>query len=207
MGRLAEVGAAAHQVWLLPPPAALSLDAVTGPVTARESDRGWRAAAPGRLRVPLGLVDLPAQQRQEPFVVDLGGATGHLAVLGAPQTGKSMLLRTLVTAAALTHAPGEVAFHCVDLGGGALATLAELPHVGTVCGRLDFDRLRRTVHEVADLLDERERLFADRRIDSVETMRSCGARAPCPSCRTPTCSWSSTTTWPSSRTTRTWPTC
>jgi len=104
-------------------------------------------------------------------VVDLGGATGHLAVLGAPQTGKSMLLRTLVTAAALTHAPGEVAFHCVDLGGGALATLAELPHVGTVCGRLDPDRLRRTVHEVADLLDERERLFADRRIDSVEIMR------------------------------------
>jgi S-DNA-T family DNA segregation ATPase FtsK/SpoIIIE len=104
-------------------------------------------------------------------MVDLAGATGHLAVLGAPQTGKSMLLRTLVTATALTHTPGEVAFHCVDLGGGALATLAELPHVGTVCGRLDPDRLRRTVHEVADLLDERERLFADRRIDSVETMR------------------------------------
>lgn len=64
-----------------------------------------------------------------------------------------------------------MAFHCVDLGGGALATLAELPHVGTVCGRLDPDRLRRTVHEVAELLDERERLFADRRIDSAETMR------------------------------------
>jgi S-DNA-T family DNA segregation ATPase FtsK/SpoIIIE len=170
-GRLAEAGAAAHQVWLPPLPAALSLDAVTGPVTAGASGPRLASERLGRLRVPLGLVDLPAQQRQEPFVVDLGGATGHLAVLGAPQTGKSMLLRTLVTAAALTHAPGEVAFHCVDLGGGALATLAELPHVGTVCGRLDPDRLRRTVHEVADLLDERERLFADRRIDSVEIMR------------------------------------
>ena len=144
---------------------ALSLDVAAG--------RSLRLAgeAFGRLRVPLGLVDLPAQQRQEPLVVDLAGATGHLAVLGAPQTGKSMLLRTLVTATALTHTPGEVAFHCVDLGGGALATLAELPHVGTVCGRLDPDRLRRTVHEVAELLDERERLFADRRIDSAETMR------------------------------------
>ena len=165
VGRLAEAGAAAHQVWLPPLPAALSLDVAAG--------RSLRLAgeAFGRLRVPLGLVDLPAQQRQEPLVVDLAGATGHLAVLGAPQTGKSMLLRTLVTATALTHTPGEVAFHCVDLGGGALATLAELPHVGTVCGRLDPDRLRRTVHEVAELLDERERLFADRRIDSAETMR------------------------------------
>jgi DNA segregation ATPase FtsK/SpoIIIE, S-DNA-T family len=176
VGRLAEAGTAAHQVWLPPLPAALPLDAVTGPPgppADQGPGRGLRlpGGAFGRLRVPLGLADLPAQQRQEPFVVDLAGATGHLAVLGAPQTGKSMLLRTLVTAAALTHDPGEVAFHCVDLGGGALATLAELPHVGTVCGRLDPDRLRRTVHEVADLLDERERLFADRRIDSVETMR------------------------------------
>ena len=161
VGRLAEAGSPAHQVWLPPLPAALPLDAVTGPASTLT----------GRLRVPLGLVDLPAQQRQEPFVADLSGATGHLAVLGAPQTGKSMLLRTLVTATALTHTPGEVAFHCVDLGGGALASLAELPHVGTVCGRLDPDRLRRTVHEVADLLDERERLFADLHIDSAQTMR------------------------------------
>ena len=172
VGRLAEAGTAAHQVWLPPLPAALPLDAVAG-APLPDPERGLRlpGGAFGRLRVPLGLVDLPAQQRQEPFVVDLAGATGHLAVLGAPQTGKSMLLRTLVTATALTHTPGEVAFHCVDLGGGALATLAELPHVGTVCGRLDPDRLRRTVHEVADLLDERERLFAEWRIDSAETMR------------------------------------
>jgi S-DNA-T family DNA segregation ATPase FtsK/SpoIIIE len=170
VGRLAEAGDPAHQVWLPPLPAALPLDAVAGP-PERNPGLRLRDGAFGRLRVPLGLVDLPAQQRQAPFVVDLAGTTGHLAVLGAPQTGKSMLLRTLVTATALTHAPGEVAFHCVDLGGGALATLAELPHVGTVCGRLDAERLRRTVHEVADLLDERERLFADRRIDSAETMR------------------------------------
>jgi S-DNA-T family DNA segregation ATPase FtsK/SpoIIIE len=171
VGRLAEAGTSAHQVWLAPLPAALPLDAVTGPPTPTRSGLRLPDGAYGRLRVPLGLVDLPAQQRQEPFVVDLAGVTGHLAVLGAPQTGKSMLLRTLVTASALTHTPGEVAFHCLDLGGGALATLAELPHVGTVCGRLDPDRLRRTVHEVADLLDERERLFTDLRIDSAETMR------------------------------------
>jgi DNA segregation ATPase FtsK/SpoIIIE, S-DNA-T family len=172
VGRLAEAGTAAHQVWLAPLPAALPLDAVAG-APLPDPERGLRlpGRALGRLRVPLGLVDLPAQQRQEPFVADLAGATGHLAVLGAPQTGKSMLLRTLVTATALTHTPGEVAFHCVDLGGGALATLAELPQVGTVCGRLDPDRLRRTVHEVAELLDERERLFAEWRIDSAETMR------------------------------------
>jgi DNA segregation ATPase FtsK/SpoIIIE, S-DNA-T family len=185
VGRLAETGTAAHQVWLPPLPAALPLDVATGaslpfggapPVPGPMTHGPGRGPQPpgegfGRLRVPVGLLDLPAQQRQEPLMLDLAGATGHLAVLGAPQTGKSGLLRTLVTAAALTHDPGEVAFHCIDLGGGSLAALAELPHVGTVCGRLDPDRLRRTVHEVAGLLDERERLFSDRGIDSAETMR------------------------------------
>jgi S-DNA-T family DNA segregation ATPase FtsK/SpoIIIE len=62
VGRLAEEGAAAHQVWLPPLPAALPLDVAAG--------RSLRLAgeAFGRLRVPLGLVDLPAQQRQEPAV-------------------------------------------------------------------------------------------------------------------------------------------
>ena len=67
-------------------------------------------------------------------MVDLSGGGGHLAILGAPRTGKSTTLRTLVTAAALTHTPADVAFYCVDFGGGALGPLAGLPHVGGVAG-------------------------------------------------------------------------
>jgi hypothetical protein len=46
---------------------------------------------------------------------------GHLARACDPCSGKSTLLRTLVTAAALTHTPTEVQFYAVDLGGGTLA--------------------------------------------------------------------------------------
>lgn len=157
VGRLHRAGTRAHQVWLPPLPAALPLDAVRGPA--------------GGLRIPLGLLDRPAEQRQEPLTVDLAGSGGHLAVLGAPMTGKSTTLRTLVAAAALTHTPAELAFYCVDLGGGTLAPLARLPHVGGVAGRLEPDRIRRTVREVAAQLDRRERLFAERRIDSAAEMR------------------------------------
>jgi S-DNA-T family DNA segregation ATPase FtsK/SpoIIIE len=170
--RLAGAGAApVRRIWLPPLPAALPLDAVTG-APVEDPARGLRVGWAGGLRVPVGLLDLPARQAQEPFVLDLSGPAGHLAVLGAPRSGKSGLLRTLVTAAALTHTPAELAFHCVDLGGGALAPLAELPHVGTVSGRADPDRVRRTVHELAGVLDERERLFAAHGIDEVETMRA-----------------------------------
>ncbi|HXM59198.1 MAG TPA: type VII secretion protein EccCb, partial [Candidatus Dormibacteraeota bacterium] len=62
-------------------------------------------------------------------------------------------------------------FYCVDYGGGGLAALAGLPHVGGVCGRNDEERLTRTVSEVASLLDERERRFREAGIDSPQALR------------------------------------
>ena len=89
-----------------------------------------------------------------------------------PQTGKSTLLRTLVSALALTHTPREVQFYCLDFGGGALAALDGLPHVGGVAGRLrrgagppDRRRGRRRS------CSERERGSPRRGIDSIATYR------------------------------------
>ena len=75
----------------------------------------------GRLLVPVGVVDRPFEQRRDPFVVDLSGAGGHVAIVGGPQTGKSTLLRSLICALALTHTPAEVQFYCLDFGGGRCA--------------------------------------------------------------------------------------
>ncbi|MBM0233991.1 type VII secretion protein EccCa [Micromonospora sp. STR1_7] len=170
--RLREHGRQAHRIWLPPLPAALPLDAVVGPL---ETDPAYGLVAPverrGRLQIPLGLLDRPTEQKQEPFVLDISGGGGHVCILGAPQTGKSTLLRSLVAGAALTHTPQDIAFYCVDVGGGALNALAGLPHVGGVAGRLDRDRIRRTVTEVSMLMAEREELFAAHGIDSIDTMR------------------------------------
>jgi S-DNA-T family DNA segregation ATPase FtsK/SpoIIIE len=47
------------------------------------------------LRIPLGVLDDPARQRQGRWVHDLNTAGGHTAVIGGPQSGKTTLLRTL----------------------------------------------------------------------------------------------------------------
>jgi S-DNA-T family DNA segregation ATPase FtsK/SpoIIIE len=112
--------------------------------------------------------------------LDVSGAAGHVGVVGAPQSGKSTVLRTLIASLALMHTPQEVQFYCLDFGGGTLAPLARLPHVGGVATRLDGDRVRRTVAEVATLLEERERYFADRGIDGIATYRRMRASGQIP---------------------------
>jgi S-DNA-T family DNA segregation ATPase FtsK/SpoIIIE len=163
----------AHQIWLPPLERALSLDHLLPPpaVTAGRglAADGWPGA--GRLQVPLGLVDRPTEQTKEVLVADLGGAGGHLAIVGAPQAGKSTLLRTLLLAFALTHTPWEVQFYGIDFGGGLLQGMEGLPHVGTVCGRFEPERIRRVVGEVSALLDRREQLFRTRTIDSAAAFR------------------------------------
>ncbi|HEY7201130.1 MAG TPA: type VII secretion protein EccCb [Candidatus Dormibacteraeota bacterium] len=180
--RLEGAAARAHQIWLPPLEPALTLDSLLPPVVATDdrglSAPGWPGA--GGLQVPLGLVDRPTEQAKEVLVADLSGAGGHLAVVGATQTGKSTLLRTLVCAFALTHTPAEVQFYGVDFGGGGLQALGDLPHVGTVCGRFEPERVRRVVGEMSALLDRRERLFRARAIDSVAAFRALRAAGALP---------------------------
>ena len=76
-----------------------------------------------------------------------------------PQSGKSMMLRTMVMSMALTHTPQEVQFYALDLGGDTLASLRGLPHVGGVASRLDPDLTRRMVAEISSLITDREHRF------------------------------------------------
>ncbi|MEV5974319.1 type VII secretion protein EccCa [Streptomyces sp. NPDC051921] len=171
--RLEGQGVPAHQVWLPPLDQAPSLDQLL-PGLAQTADRGLTATEytrPGGLTVPLGLIDKPFEQRREVLYRDFSGAAGHMMVVGGPQSGKSTLMRALVSSFALTHTPAEVQFYCLDFGGGGMSSLAELPHVGGVASRLDPERVRRTVAEVLGVLNRREEFFRAHNIDSMTTYR------------------------------------
>ncbi|MGW7434310.1 type VII secretion protein EccCa [Streptomyces sp. NPDC054861] len=171
--RLEGQGVPAHQVWLPPLDQAPSLDQLL-PGLAQTADRGLTATEytrPGGLTVPLGLIDKPFEQRREVLYRDFSGAAGHMMVVGGPQSGKSTLMRTLISSFALTHTPREVQFYALDFGGGGMVSLADLPHVGGVASRLDPERVRRTVAEVLGVLNRREEFFRANSIDSIATYR------------------------------------
>jgi S-DNA-T family DNA segregation ATPase FtsK/SpoIIIE len=166
LSRLRGHGRPAHEVWLPPLDASPAINDLL-------PDPDW--AAPqnvnGQLWMPMGVVDRPYDQRRDMLVVDLAGAQGNVAVVGGPQSGKSTTLRSLILAAAATHTPEQLQFYCLDFGGGTLASLAKLPHVGGVAGRMDSDAIRRTVAEVAGVLRAREQRFRDLGIESMRDFR------------------------------------
>ncbi|HEY1841419.1 MAG TPA: type VII secretion protein EccCa [Mycobacterium sp.] len=154
--RLSGSGPKAHEVWLPPLGAAPALSTVLHDVEP----------APA-LTVPVGVVDRPFEQRRTPLIVDMSGAAGNVAVVGAPQSGKSTALRTLITALAATHDPRMVQFYCLDFGGGALSSLRDWSHIGSVAGRADPQLARRMITWFDAIIRAREKLFRDHQIESM----------------------------------------
>ncbi len=152
--------------WLPPLPAALPLDALPPP------------AEPGREAV-LGLLDEPARQLQEPFVVDLE-AEGSVLVFGASGSGKTTLLRTLALSLARETSPDELHLYGLDFATRGLGMLEELPHCGAVVTGEDEERTARLFSLLRATLERRKALFAERGVFSLSEYRRSGPDEPLP---------------------------
>src|SRR5262245_40666881 len=164
----------AHEVWLPPLAEPPTLDQLMPAQLAVDPNRGLCPAGftrMGQLLAPVGEVDRPYEQRRDPMWVELDGAGGNVVIVGAPQSGKSTLLRSMICSLAMLNTPREVQFFCLDFGGGALRAVDNLPHVAGVAGRRDIEAVRRTVSEVVTLLDERDARFTANAIDSMAQYR------------------------------------
>lgn len=173
VSRMAGKGPDAHKVWLDPLNMPATLDQLMGDLGVDPDlgyvSKGWRGA--GAFTIPVGEVDRPYEQRRDTLIVDLSGAGGHAAIIGGPQSGKSTLLRTILSTIALTHTPQEVQFYVMDFGGGTFAPFRELAHTAGIALRKDTDRVNRIAAEITSIIDDREQFFANNGIDSMETYR------------------------------------
>ncbi|WP_410599946.1 type VII secretion protein EccCa [Amycolatopsis sp. lyj-90] len=173
ISRLEGKGPEAHQIWLPPLAEPPTLDQLLPPL-GEDAARGlcplgW--GGNGKLMIPVALVDKPFEQRRDMLWADFSGAAGHALIVGAPQSGKSTLMRDIAAMLALTHTPEEVQLFVLDMGGGALAPIAGLPHVSGYATRRDAQRCRRVVAELTTLLEQREEFFSANGIESITTFR------------------------------------
>src|SRR5215216_7517859 len=185
-----------------------------GEVAELDPRARWRPR-PARefLRVPIGVNSL-----SKPLLLDLkesalNGMGPHGLVVGATGSGKSELLRTLLTGLAVRHPPELLSLVLVDFKGGAtFAGMADLPHVAG------------TITNLQDDLAMVDRMHAACSASSVAVRSCCGAPATSPPsatttgsrptgrsssrCRSSWSSWtSSVSCWPAGRSSSTcsWP--
>lgn len=120
--------------------------------------RGERLPPPPPGQLVFGIADRPARQQQVPAVFDLVRG-GHLLVAGAPQSGRTTLLRTLAASLMAQVRPDDAHLYVFD-GGGGLAALSALPHCGAVVTSAEPDRADRLLARLAGELTRRTRLLS-----------------------------------------------
>ncbi|WP_275412507.1 FtsK/SpoIIIE domain-containing protein [Actinoplanes palleronii] len=96
-----------HRTWLPPLDEAPTLDELAGPVMT-DTDQTPRFAdhtLHGALQVPIAILDKPREHRRDIIWLP---AAGNVAIVGAPGSGRTTLLRTLIVALALSHTAPDV---------------------------------------------------------------------------------------------------
>ncbi|MEP7017250.1 MAG: FtsK/SpoIIIE domain-containing protein, partial [Actinomycetota bacterium] len=117
-----------------------------------------------------GVADDPDNQAQ-PVVAFNPDKEGNLAVFGASGSGKSVFLRTIALAAGSTACGGPCHVYGIDFGNRALSMLESLPHVGSIVGGADHERLTRLLQFLRATIDERAARYSTARAATITDYR------------------------------------
>ena len=138
-------------------------------ITFWKDDFKWEGLVWGKntMRPLIGLVDNPYLASQKPLMINF--PNGHAAVFGASGRGKTTFVRTVITSLTLTHSPDDLHIYILDFGGRALNIFLDLPHVGAIITSEEEERVMRVLRKVNDIIEHRQVLFSEERVNSLET--------------------------------------
>ncbi|MBW3650409.1 MAG: FHA domain-containing protein [Actinobacteria bacterium] len=148
VGAAAEGMAPPRRPWPEPLPAVVAPDAV-----AAGAGRGLLGAGDA---IAVALADDPDAQAQYP--VGWRPEEGNLVLYGIVGSGTTTALAATVLARAASHGPDDLHVYALDSGGGGLAPLEVLPHVGAVVGATERERQIRLIRRLRAELARRQEL-------------------------------------------------
>ncbi len=125
--------------WMPPLPETLSIHSLD--IHPRFNGKEWAGEAENFI-IPIGRFDRPALQEQDIQYLDFT-QTPHYAIYGAPLSGKTTLLKTIVVGLGLFFSPDEVNINIIDFGGGSLNVFEDMPHVTNVIRDGEDDRIKK----------------------------------------------------------------
>ncbi|HEY2044748.1 MAG TPA: FtsK/SpoIIIE domain-containing protein [Jatrophihabitans sp.] len=127
--------------------------------------------------VRFGVVDDPDEQGQYSLTHDLN-LGGSIGVIGAPRSGRTTVLRTVLATAAERFSAGELHLYVVDCAGGSLLPIAELPHCGAVVTRDDPGAVQTLFTRLSQDCARRRARLAQLGVSSVAEARLVGESIP-----------------------------
>ena len=156
------------QVWTKELPEVLSLSSLENVYNINRAfiNNSWSGERNEGLKFPVGLLDIPLQQKQEPFILDFV-SSGHQLLFGAPSSGKTTFLQTAVISAALSYTPDQLKILIFDMGSGSMITFEELPHTLIVGSAKKQDKLQEAKEYLLNELDRRSNLLESQRVSTV----------------------------------------
>lgn len=124
----------------------------------------------GGLSVVIGEVDDPKHQQKYPLAVPFT-ESGHIVVYGAPTTGKTTFLQTLIMSAALNYSPEELNIYVMDFGSLSMRVFASMPHIGGIAEMGQDERIAKLFSLLRDELEYRKKLFAKVGVGSISAYK------------------------------------
>jgi type VII secretion protein EssC, C-terminal domain len=106
----------------------------------------------------VGMLDDPRSQSQYPMRINFE-EDGHIVVYGAPGTGKTTFLHSLIMSLALSYPPDYISLYLMDFGGGSLNLFSKLPHVGGVVRDSEEERMEKLWKMIQSKLEDRKAKF------------------------------------------------
>lgn len=163
--------------WLPPLPQTVYLDDLIDKGTGFDPERGIWSEREQLLSVPVGLLDDPRGQKQEPLVIDFA-SEGNLFVYGAPGTGKTVFLKTLCMSIAQLYSPQDIHMYIMDFGGNALKLIEALPHVGGVMTLEQENKIDQFMLYMFRVIEDRKKQFEESRCQGFSEYRQKAGRLP-----------------------------
>ncbi len=155
---------AVKRPWLPPLPGRLmSPHALIGePVKSKEEE-----AIPLNLEAAIGLVDIPQEQAQTEYCLNLL-KDGNLAFFTAPGYGKSTFLTTFMLNLVLKNSVDFLNFYICDFGNSALIPLNRLPHTADYITMDDKERMTKLIRILNQEMKDRKKLFAQSMVQNFD---------------------------------------
>lgn len=125
---------------------------------------------PRWLTAPIGMYDNPREQAQGAQVIDFS-AEGHYGIYGAPGTGKTTLLKSLVFSLGMTYSPKDVNVYILDCGGWGMSVFSNMPHVGGVALDTEEEKFRKFEKLIMEELESRKKVFLKNAVSSLAAYR------------------------------------